>query len=291
LPPNQSLKLTEPAVDDFARAKHPVTIGLDLSRADWIPSLRTSLPQLSSGPLGGQTKAFMDTIITKSELVLLNQMTSHLKRLVVSQSKITKFRARLLKESRVSPKLSGEIKQLRNSVEIHASAIFNCIDQLMNGTRKRAAKFFKVDLETGKLLPTSEFSQIEDKSIISTYEDSAKMILLFPKTIIDLALETINMKGSVSRHSLLTTTAKLVELAKTAAFDYVHFSGTMLLVLKSVTGIDFDAQVTQAFIAPIDKAALIALLDRLIVQTQLALKTATFSLTLTAELRKVLNES
>jgi hypothetical protein len=40
LPPNQSLKLTEPAVDDFARAKQPVTIGHDLSRADWIPSLR-----------------------------------------------------------------------------------------------------------------------------------------------------------------------------------------------------------------------------------------------------------
>ena len=40
LPPNQSLKLTEPAVDDFARAKQPVTIGQDLARADWIPSLR-----------------------------------------------------------------------------------------------------------------------------------------------------------------------------------------------------------------------------------------------------------
>ena len=40
LPPNQSLKLTEPAVDDFARAKQTVTIGLDLARADWIPSLR-----------------------------------------------------------------------------------------------------------------------------------------------------------------------------------------------------------------------------------------------------------
>ena len=39
-PPNQSLKLTEPAVDDFARAKQPVTIGHDLPRADWIPSLR-----------------------------------------------------------------------------------------------------------------------------------------------------------------------------------------------------------------------------------------------------------
>ncbi len=39
-PPNQSLKLTEIAVDDFARAKQPVTIGQDLARADWIPSLR-----------------------------------------------------------------------------------------------------------------------------------------------------------------------------------------------------------------------------------------------------------
>jgi hypothetical protein len=40
LPPNQSLKLTEPAVDDFARAKQPATVGHDLPRADWIPSLR-----------------------------------------------------------------------------------------------------------------------------------------------------------------------------------------------------------------------------------------------------------
>ncbi len=40
LPPNQSLKLTEIAVNDFARAKQPVTIGHDLARADWIPSLR-----------------------------------------------------------------------------------------------------------------------------------------------------------------------------------------------------------------------------------------------------------
>jgi hypothetical protein len=38
--PNQSLKLTEPAVDDFARAKQPATIGHDSPRADWIPSLR-----------------------------------------------------------------------------------------------------------------------------------------------------------------------------------------------------------------------------------------------------------
>jgi|GEM_PF-3547140 len=36
LPPNHSLNLTEPAVDDFARAKHVTTIGQDLARADWI---------------------------------------------------------------------------------------------------------------------------------------------------------------------------------------------------------------------------------------------------------------
>ena len=40
LPPNQSLKLTEVAVDDFARAKQPVTIGHESPRADWIPLLR-----------------------------------------------------------------------------------------------------------------------------------------------------------------------------------------------------------------------------------------------------------
>ncbi len=40
VPPNQSLKLTEPAVDDFARAQQPATIGQDLARADWIPLLR-----------------------------------------------------------------------------------------------------------------------------------------------------------------------------------------------------------------------------------------------------------
>jgi hypothetical protein len=39
-PPNQSLKLTEPAVDDFARAKQTVAIGPDIPRAHWIPSLR-----------------------------------------------------------------------------------------------------------------------------------------------------------------------------------------------------------------------------------------------------------
>ena len=40
LPPNQSLKLTEPAVGDLTRAKRPATIGRDLARADWLPSLR-----------------------------------------------------------------------------------------------------------------------------------------------------------------------------------------------------------------------------------------------------------
>jgi hypothetical protein len=40
VPANQSLKLTEPAVDDFARAKQTATIGHDIPRADWIPSLR-----------------------------------------------------------------------------------------------------------------------------------------------------------------------------------------------------------------------------------------------------------
>ena len=38
--PNQSLKLTEIAVDDSTRANQIVTIGHRLSRADWIPSLR-----------------------------------------------------------------------------------------------------------------------------------------------------------------------------------------------------------------------------------------------------------
>ena len=40
LPPNQSLKLTEPAVGDLTRAKQSTTIGLDIPRADWLPSLR-----------------------------------------------------------------------------------------------------------------------------------------------------------------------------------------------------------------------------------------------------------
>jgi len=39
-PPNQSLKLTEPAIDDLARAQQAATVGLDIPRADWIPSLR-----------------------------------------------------------------------------------------------------------------------------------------------------------------------------------------------------------------------------------------------------------
>ena len=54
LRPNQSLKLTEPAVDDFARAKQTATIRLDIPRADWIPRRRNFRRQLSSGPLGGR---------------------------------------------------------------------------------------------------------------------------------------------------------------------------------------------------------------------------------------------
>ena len=40
LPPNHLLNLTEPAVDDFARAKQTATIGLDLPRADMQPCQR-----------------------------------------------------------------------------------------------------------------------------------------------------------------------------------------------------------------------------------------------------------
>jgi hypothetical protein len=59
-PPNQSLKLTEPAVGDFARAKQPVTIGRDIPRAEWLPQRRGSPPQLSSGPLGGITSRYKE---------------------------------------------------------------------------------------------------------------------------------------------------------------------------------------------------------------------------------------
>ena len=52
--PNQSLKLTEPAVDDLARAKRTATVGRSLPRADWLPRRRGSPPHLSSGPLAGK---------------------------------------------------------------------------------------------------------------------------------------------------------------------------------------------------------------------------------------------
>ncbi len=51
--PNQSLKLTEPAVDDLTRAKQPATIGRDLARANGQPCRHNFRRQLSSGPLGG----------------------------------------------------------------------------------------------------------------------------------------------------------------------------------------------------------------------------------------------
>ena len=47
--PNQSLKLTETAVDDLTRAKQSVTIGQDLARADGFRRCGASPPQLSSG--------------------------------------------------------------------------------------------------------------------------------------------------------------------------------------------------------------------------------------------------
>ena len=50
LPPNQSLKLTEPAVGDPMRAKQPATIGHDLSRADWI-SVAAALRRRSLAPV------------------------------------------------------------------------------------------------------------------------------------------------------------------------------------------------------------------------------------------------
>ena len=59
-PPNQSLKLTEIAVDDFARVKRTTTIGLDIPRADWLPRRRGSPPHLSSGPLGGITSCYKE---------------------------------------------------------------------------------------------------------------------------------------------------------------------------------------------------------------------------------------
>ena len=49
---NQSLKLTEIAVDDFARAKQTATIGHDLAARTGFRCCGTSSPQLSSGPLG-----------------------------------------------------------------------------------------------------------------------------------------------------------------------------------------------------------------------------------------------
>jgi len=52
--PNQSLKLTEPAVDDFARAKQPATIGLTYHARNGYRRRGASPPQLSSGSLGGK---------------------------------------------------------------------------------------------------------------------------------------------------------------------------------------------------------------------------------------------
>ena len=68
---NQSLKLTEVAVDDSMRAKRPATIGRGSPRADWIPSRGTSSPQLSSGPLGGKEKLRLSKKETVSVIQVL----------------------------------------------------------------------------------------------------------------------------------------------------------------------------------------------------------------------------
>ena len=49
-PPNQSLKLTEPAVDDLTRAKQTATIGLDMPRADWT-TVAAALRRRSLAPV------------------------------------------------------------------------------------------------------------------------------------------------------------------------------------------------------------------------------------------------
>ncbi len=48
MPPNQSLKLTEPAVDDLTRAKQAATIGRGLPRADMQPCRRNFRRRLSA---------------------------------------------------------------------------------------------------------------------------------------------------------------------------------------------------------------------------------------------------
>ena len=50
---NQSLKITEPAVDDLTRAKQVYTIGQDIPARIGFGCCGASPPQLSSGPLGG----------------------------------------------------------------------------------------------------------------------------------------------------------------------------------------------------------------------------------------------
>ena len=59
-PPNQSLKLTEPAVDDLTRAKQPATFGHDLHARTGYRRCGASPPQLSSGPLGGITSCYKE---------------------------------------------------------------------------------------------------------------------------------------------------------------------------------------------------------------------------------------
>ena len=70
LRPNQSLKLTEPAVDDFAaRNNHSQSDRTCLARTGFR-RCGTSSPQLSSGPLGPR-KEFMDKRIRLNEICVI----------------------------------------------------------------------------------------------------------------------------------------------------------------------------------------------------------------------------
>jgi len=54
LPPNQSLKLTEIAIDDLHARKNQLLLDMTRHARNGYRRCGTSLPQLSSGPLGGK---------------------------------------------------------------------------------------------------------------------------------------------------------------------------------------------------------------------------------------------
>ena len=65
---NHSLNLTEPAVDDFARAKKAVTVGLDWLARTGFRSCGASPPQVSSVPLGRRQNLIFKVWRTKKFL-------------------------------------------------------------------------------------------------------------------------------------------------------------------------------------------------------------------------------